>query len=162
MEVNERIVNTWLNTVKKHFTVSCLDYGKFHNDIDILSVNLQTNEVWDCEIKVRTGSTKITNSTDKTNGFIHFVGTFNDPQRLNAVNVFLPKKEFILKRKFITTKSLFGSEKNKTKWVSKFGKEDIEVVFFDEITKDLADYAKTLKKSNNEILQILRLLFINQ
>jgi hypothetical protein len=161
MDVNETIVNTWLNTVKKFFTITSIDYGQFHNDIDILAININLKEVWDCEIKVRTGGTRISNNSNKQNGFLHFVKTLNDSTREAKSKEYLTDN-YEIKKKFITTRSLFGSVRNQNKWIDEFKNKNIDVIFFDEIVNDLSDYAKGINKSNNEVVQILRLFFIHQ
>ena len=122
---------------------------------------MNQKEVWDCEIKVRTGSTRISNKSNKQNGFLHFVKTLNDSTRETKCKEYLTNN-YEIKKKFITTRSLFGSVGNQNNWIDEFKKEYIDVIFFDEIVKDLSDYAKGINKSNNEVVQILRLFFIHQ
>jgi hypothetical protein len=159
MDVNEIIVNTWLNFVKKQFTIPSVDYGKYHNDIDLLSVNLLTKEIWDCEIKLRTSSTKISDNDSKQSGFNHFVNSFNDKNRKKTATDYFSKDfdNYKYKRIFITTRNFLGSVTNQKKWVNKFQKADIVIIFFDTIVDDLIGYSKSIKKSNNQVLQILRL-----
>ena len=160
MDVNEKIVDAWLQH-KGFFTKNSINYGQFHNDIDILAVDLKKVIIWDCEVKVRTGSTQISKNHNKQNGFYKFVETFNDPERKKAINNCIGCNGYEISKKFITTKSLFGkSVQNQSKWVSSFEEEGIDVIFFDEIIRDLSKHAKESKKSTNEIVQVLRLYHI--
>lgn len=160
MDVNEKIVNTWLQN-KKFFTLNSIYYGQYHNDIDILAINLNKEEIWDCEIKVRTGSTMISDNSNKQNGFYHFVDTFKDAKRSNKVMEYSNNK-LNIKQKFITTKSLFGKTKNnQEKWFNKFKENNIDVIYFDEVMSELSDFAKTSKKSTDEIVQVLKLFHIS-
>lgn len=157
MDVNEQIVIAWFDECKNMFTRNNIDYGQFHCDIDILAVDIRTKEVWDCEVKVRTGSTQISNNHNKQNGFNHFVNTFYDIAREKKINEILPK-DFTLKKKFITTKSLFGKDENQKKWINNFSEKGIDVIFFDTIINEINESTLDLKKSTNEIIQTLRLL----
>lgn len=161
MDVNEKIVNSWLQN-KLFFTINSIFYGQYHNDIDILAININKKEIWDCEVKVRTGSTMISDNNNKQNGFNHFVSTFQSQERKDKLNQYVDNN-FTIKQKFITTKSLFGTtDKNQKKWFEKFKQENIEVIYFDEVMNELYEYAIETKKSTDEIIQVLRLLQINK
>ncbi len=160
MDANEQIVIAWLEECKQMFTRTNLDYGQFHSDIDILAINIKNNEAWDCEVKVRTGSTMISDNSNKQNGFKHFVKTFNDKERKKIIANLIPDSYHVC-RKFITTKSLFGKTKeNQTKWIQRFKDEIIEVIIFDEIIEDINRFSIEAKKSTNGVIQTLRLLNI--
>ena len=160
MDVNEKIVNSWLQN-KLFFTINSIFYGQYHNDIDILAINVKKKEIWDCEVKVRTGTTMISDNDNKQNGFNHFVNTFQSQERKDKLNEYMDNT-FTVKQKFITTKSLFGkTDKNQKKWFYKFKQENIEVIYFDEVMNELYEYAIQTKKSTDEIVQVLRLLQIN-
>jgi len=139
------------------FTRNNLDYGQYHSDIDILAINVVKAEIWDCEVKVRTGNTIISDTIKKQNGFQHFVETFKNTDRINIIKSLVPEC-YNIKSKFITTKSLFGkSEDGLNKWIDKFKENEIEVIFFDEIIRDINDISINLKKTTNGIIQTLRL-----
>lgn len=160
MDVNERIVETWLRELGM-FTTNELYYGNYHKDIDLLAVNLINKEIWDCEVKVRTGSTQISDNANKQNGFKHFVSSLKSKERDNKIKQYCGKNKFKVSKVFITTKSLFGrTEVNQNKWLRKFNDNGIEVVFFDRIIKELQAKAHVATKSNNEVIQVLKLLKI--
>lgn len=160
MDANEQIVIAWLEECKQMFTRTNLDYGQFHSDIDILAINIKANEAWDCEVKVRTGSTMISDNANKQNGFKHFAKTFRDKDRQKIITNLVPDTYRVI-RKFITTKSLFGKTiENQNKWIKRFTDENIDVIFFDEIIADINRFAVDAKKSTNGVVQTLRLLNI--
>ncbi len=159
MDVNEKIVTSWLQN-KCFFTINSIYYGQYHNDIDILAVNFKKKIVWDCEVKVRTGSTMISNNDNKQNGFKHFVNTFDDVKRSDKISEYIDNEYTIIK-KFITTKSLFGkTENNQKKWFKEFKDKRIDVIYFDEVMKELSDLSIETKKSTDEIIQVLKLFHI--
>lgn len=161
MDVNEKIVETWLREQEGMFTITSILFGTFHSDIDLLAANLNRKEIWDCEVKVRTGSTQISNNDNKQNGFQHFVDALKDSGREKKIREVIGKTDFKITKKFITTKSLLGSTKaTQDKWIKRFGDENIEVIFFDKIIKDLSSKAQVIHKSNNEVIQVLRLFHI--
>ncbi len=159
MDVNEKIATSWLQN-KNFFTINTIYYGQYHNDIDILAINLKEKTIWDCEIKVRTSSTMISDNDNKQNGFYHFVNTFNDKNRSNKISEYIDTQCKISK-KFITTRSLFGKTKeNQDKWFNKFKDNKIDVIYFDEVMKELSDLSIKTKKSTDEIIQVLKLFHI--
>lgn len=109
MDVNESIVSTQLNE-NGYFILNNIYYGQFHSDIDILAVNLNKRIILDCEIKIRTGSTKISNNDNKQNGFLHICNQLNSEIRKNKViSLIGTDKGFKQKKLLITTRSFFGS-----------------------------------------------------
>ena len=56
MDVNEKIVECWLNNCKEMFTMSDVVYDKYFSAIDLLAVSLKGEtgiEVWDIEVKFK-------------------------------------------------------------------------------------------------------------
>ena len=158
MDINEEIILSWISECKKMFHINNIDYGQFHNDIDILTIDLKNKIVWDCEVKIRTGTTKIADTDNKTNGFKKFVSTFNSALRKDKISQYIPS-DFVIQRKFITTKSLLGTScENQSKWIKKFNDETIDILFVEDIINELNSYANNLNYSDNSIIQTLRLL----
>ena len=62
-----------------------------------------------------------------------------------------------IKKVLITTRH-FLSRKKATYWEERFRKDGITLYFFDDIIVELRELAKGLNKSNDDILQVLRLL----
>ncbi len=159
MDVNEKIVTSWLQN-KSFFTINSIYYGQYHNDIDILAINLKQKVIWDCEIKVRTGSTMISDNNNKQNGFNHFLSTFNDAKRSDKIFEYIDN-QYSISKKFITTRSLFGkTEENQNKWFKRFKDNNIDVIYFDEVMKELSNFSIKTKKSTDEIIQVLKLFHI--
>ncbi|MBT2605625.1 hypothetical protein J7E55_21830 [Bacillus sp. ISL-53] len=158
MDVNESIVSTWLNE-NGYFILNNIYYGQFHSDIDILAVNLNKRIILDCEIKIRTGSTKISNNDNKQNGFLHICNQLNSEIRKNKViSLIGTDKGFKQKKLLITTRSFFGSSlENRKKWFKQFRAHGIKVQFIEGIVYSLERKASRQKISSNEVMQILRL-----
>lgn len=90
MDVNEKIVIAWLEETKKMFSRNNIDYGQHHSDIDILAIDIFNCRAWDCEVKIRTGSTMISDNDSPQNGFQHFVDSFKDSERIKTLNILIP------------------------------------------------------------------------
>jgi hypothetical protein len=157
MDYNEEIVTAWLNIHKKMFTINNIMYGNFHSDVDILAISLASNEVWDCEIKIRTGTTKINNNNTTQNGFNHFINCFNHQERQNKIEELINKNNFnfTLKKVFITTKSFLGKTDH---WINEFKNNKIEVLFFEDIIQDLNEISKKSKKASNLVIHTFKLI----
>jgi hypothetical protein len=157
MDVNEKIVYAWLAS-KDYFVIDGIDFGQFHSDIDILAVNIKLKEIIDFEIKIRTGSTKISGNTKKQNGFYHYVNQFHHVERITRINDIAGNNHgYSLRKVFVTTYSFLGALKNRTKWINNFLAYNIEVMFIEDMVEDLENHALTLRLSKNEVIQILRL-----
>ncbi|MFC5401493.1 hypothetical protein [Cohnella soli] len=157
MDVNEKIVEAWLTT-KNFFMMSTIDYAQFHKDIDILAVNVADKVIWDCEVKIRTGSTKISETTRKRAGFVHIRDQLNNQERDDKIREIIGNDhDYEISKRLITTYSYFGSPKNRAKWMAKFNAENIEVMFIEDMVHELEETAKGLALSKNEVIQILRL-----
>lgn len=160
MDVNEKIVSTWLNE-NGYFILNNVYYGQFHSDIDILAVNLNKKILLDCEIKVRTGSTKISNNENKS-GFKHICNQLNSLERnAKIVSLVGNGNNFKQEKLLITTRSFFGLLNNRKKWIRKFSNQGIKVQFIEGIVYSLERKAKRLNISTNEVIQILRLRNLN-
>ncbi len=158
MDVNEKIAIAWLEQCKNMFTKSNIAFGKFHADVDVLAINFDKNEIWDCEVKIRTSSTNIHERKLDSNNFHEIKRKFYLPERELVIKSLIPDR-FFVKKKFIINKSFFTkSFKKQQEWVNKFNEKDIEVIFFEDVVKDLFAYAQKSKHSTNEIIQSYRLL----
>ena len=71
MDVNEKIVECWLNNCKEMFTMSDVVYDKYFSAIDLLAVSLKGEsgiEVWDIEVKFKSRMT-ISDTDNRQNGY---------------------------------------------------------------------------------------------
>ncbi len=164
MDVNERIVEIWLRLKKKMFTTTEIHFGNSHNDIDILAVRLgQKIEIWDCEVKIRTGSTNISNGNDKRNSFDNYVKLMKSSEREQALKSYFVNEPKAVKKKFITTAKFLGAtELNQSKWIKKFNEQGIDVILMEEIVKDLLELASQTKKTSADVIQILKLIELKE
>jgi hypothetical protein len=151
LEVNQQIVISWLKS-KKFFVIEELFYGQHNNDVDVLAVSLNEELIYDCEVKCR-----LKTKMDKAM-FNKVVDEYQNPLRLGKIGQFIGDAErFSLKKVFITTKFLLGSEKNRDKWEGKFREQNIEVFYLDDILQELSDFASETSKTNDLTIQIFRL-----
>ena len=83
MDVNEKIVNCWLQSCKCVFTITEIEYDNFHSAIDILGIDLIKKEVLDIEVKFK-ARIKIDKSNKKQNGYLHIKKQLFDKNRENT------------------------------------------------------------------------------
>ena len=153
MDANEQIVIAWLQQVKKMFIKSELYYGSHHADIDILAVSLPNNEIWDCEIRTRTAST---NMDQKSSSEI--IRKFQDDEREKVISAFVNNDDFSISKVLIISKNYLGqTEKTISKWTTKFTDEKIKALYLDDIVDELKSYSKECKKTQNPIIQAMKL-----
>ena len=156
MDVNEKIVITWLQSCKRIFTIPDIEYDNFHSSIDILGVDLLNNEILDIEVKSKFRIT-INESSKKQNGYQHIYKQLSSTKRNEMINKALPNKhKFKVRKIFITTKRFLTVNKFEY-WVKKFEDDGITIWFFDAIVNDLSQMSLMLNKANDEILQTLRM-----
>lgn len=159
MDVNEKIVECWLNNCKEMFTMSDVVYDKYFSAIDLLGVSLKDEfriEVWDIEVKFK--SRMIISDTDnKQNGYRHILQQLVSDDRDKRVRKIIVSSNCEIKKVLITTRH-FLSQKKATYWEEKFRGDGITLYFFEDIIVELREHAKGLNKSNDDILQVLRLL----
>lgn len=158
MDTNEKIVCSWLS-MNHFFILTNLDYAQFHSDIDILAINVKTKSVLDFEIKIRTGSTYISNNRNKQNGFYHICNQLLGHDRNNKINEVVGINHgYKVRKVLVTTKSFLGkTNKTREKWIRQFKSNNINVVFIEKVVDILLKKSKFLKITKDEIIQILRL-----
>ena len=161
MDVNEKIVECWLNNCKNIFTISNVEYNIHHSAIDILGIDLKRKEVLDIEVKFK-AKISIGENKKPQNGFLHFKKQLLDNSRDAIIARMLPvNHNFTIKKIFITTKHFFTVKKYDY-WLKRFKKEGISLIFFEDIMKELREKAGTLNKANDEILQTLRVAYMSR
>ncbi len=146
MDVNEQIVAAWAEKSKSLFLITELYFGKRHNDVDLLGVSLINQEIWDIEVKVRTGSTNMCEKDFKT-----IIDNFYSADREAAIKMLISSSSFSRKKVLVISDSYLGS------WENKFKEKGLEVIRFDIVMQDLREFAKGESKSMNPIIQTLRL-----
>lgn len=153
-DVNEEIVVKWLNLCKKQFTIENIVFKvpRNYSDIDILAVD---NEgcYYDYEIKWR--SAWSIGATDKeTSG--NLILQMKREERVEKIRKIIGKKDY--KKIFVTTKQFFGKEEKRKSIEEEFKKEGIEVIYFEEIIKELSEKIKIKGRYDSPILQTIRIL----
>ncbi len=146
MDVNEQIVATWAEKSQSLFLITELYFGNRHNDIDLLGVNLIKEEIWDIEVKVRTGSTNMC-----ANDFNAIIDNFENEERELAIKERIGASKFPRKRILIISDSYLG------RWEGRFREKGLEVIPLSKVMQDLLEIAKSERKSMNPIIQTLRL-----
>lgn len=156
MDVNEKIVNCWLQNCKETFTMYDVEYDNYHSAIDILGVDLKSNIVYDIEVKFK-AKIKIADSDKKQNGYRHITKQLLSKEREKVIQQLLSNKfNYTVKRIFVTTKRFLSVNKFDY-WQNRFLNDGIEVWFFDDIVSELSELSSNLNKANDEILQSLRM-----
>ena len=152
MDVNEQIAITWLTEVKKMFIQSELYFGQYNSDIDILAVSIIDQLLWDCEIKVRTGTTNMCKSS-----FDNIINNFNCPDRANIIFAVNQNKLALKKKLIISQKYLGETPQTIKRWEAAFTLKNIDVIYFDTVIKELSDFSSSCSKTTNVIIQTLKL-----
>lgn len=153
MDVNEQIVKEYFELVKGCLVRNNIEYGKHHASIDLLAVDKQGN-IFDMEVKWKS-AIAIKDSKDRENGFNHFVKQLNDTERDKIIEKLIGKKP--TQKMFITTKH-FLSKRKFHYWKGRFEKENIEVLFFDDIIPNLVNAIHVKGKYESPVLQTIRML----
>jgi len=159
MDVNEKIVECWLNNCKEMFTMSDVVYDRYFSAIDLLAVSLKDEsriEVWDIEVKFKSKMI-ISDSDNRQNGYMHIIQQLVSDDRDKRVREIIASSNCEIKKVLITTRH-FLSQKKATYWEERFREDGITLYFFEDIIVELQEHAKGLNKSNDDVLQVLRLL----
>lgn len=160
MDVNEEIVKEWLHTCKRQFTIEGIRFKTFgkkggsnYSNIDILAVD--TNGIYyDYEIKWR--SVYSIGATDKE-GVENFISQMTRPERIETIHGIIGNK--LYRKVFVTTMDHFGKTEKKRKSISdQFKNANIELIYFEDIVKDLVEKVETYGIYDVPILQTIRML----
>jgi len=160
MDVNEEIVKEWLHICKNQFTLDSIRFkvygpkgGSNYSDIDILAVDRDGN-YYDYEIKWR--SVYSLNATDKET-LDAFINQVIRKERIEKIKEIIGNNP--CKHIFVTTHQLFGrSDEKRQSIVKEFNERGIEVLFFEDIIKELVNEVKVKGRHDSPILQTIRML----
>lgn len=154
MDVNEEIVVKWLNLCKRQFTIENITFVVPYNysDIDILATDKYGN-YYDYEVKWRSAASVGATNKEKISALIN---QMTRKERQEKIREIIGDKKY--KRIFITTKQFFGSEKKREVIETEFAKNNIEVIYFEEIIKELVGKIKIKGRYDSPILQTIRML----
>ena len=164
MDTNEKIIEEWLRLCRNQFTITNIPFkvfgpkgGSNYSNIDILSVDTKGN-FYDYEVKFR--SEYLISATDVK----EYIEQLNRKERAEKIFQIIGKIKY--KKIFIATKIMFGKKQEKINdFLLIFKKENIEVLFFEDVIADLIKAVNLKGRYDSQMLQIIRLLkkysFIN-
>jgi len=163
MEVNEKIVEEYLKTVKGWFYMSDIPFEVPRNfsNIDILAYNPKENEYYDIEVKYRSVFKISKNDIEKENGeFSNLLKQFCRKERNNKIKKIIGENHEVTKV-FVTTRQYFGKtdrtiEEKFLEIIKKDFKKS-EVWYFDDIIPELFEHTDINGRYNSELLQTVRL-----
>ncbi len=162
MEVNERIVEEYLKTVKEWFYMTDIPFKvpSNYSNIDILAYDPKNNQYYDFEIKYRSAYVLPQKDIMQNSEFQRFVNQFLRHERQDKIEQIIESDKKVTKI-FVTTRKCFGKGnniENSFKAVMKENNFESEVWYFDDIVPEL--YKKTNEKGrhNTELMQIIRLI----
>ena len=158
MDVNEQIVKEWLCLCKKQFAIENVLFKvpRNYSDIDILAMD-KKGDIFDYEIKWRSAWKMDQEFIDK------ICSDFDRPERIKKIEDIIGKSK--RNKILITTKFTLGQtlkKKQETENFSKnksfFEKNKIEVIFFEDILKELIGEIDKNGRYNTPISQTIRML----
>lgn len=159
-DVNEEIIKQWLHICKKQFTLDDVRFkvfgskgGSNYSNIDLLAVDAD-GIYYDYEIKWR--SVYSLGATDKetTEAFLH---QLLRKERVEVIKKIIGNKPY--KKRFITTFQLFGrSEEKRDTFIKTFKTHGIDVLFFEDIIKELIETIDVKGRYDSEVLQTIRMI----
>lgn len=163
MEVNERIVEEYLKTVKGWFYMTDISFKVPFNysNIDILAYDPIDGKFYDIEVKYRSAYKISKSDLEKEKGeFNRFIMQFLRPEREEKIHKIIGADSCVTKV-FITTRQCFG----KTDTIESAFKNKLEqkgygceVWYFDDIIQDLYKQTNIKGRYNSELLQTIRLI----
>jgi len=159
-EVNEEIVRQWLHLCKNQFTIDDIQFkvfgpkgGSNYSNIDLLATDKDGN-YYDYEVKWR--SVYSMGATDKET-LNAFINQLTRKERIKKIKSIIGNKPY--NKIFITTHQLFGKKKEKRdNFIKKFAEKKVEVIFFEDLIRELVDTIETKGRYNAEVLQTIRIL----
>ena len=163
MEVNERIVEEYLKTVKGWFYMTDIPFKvpSNYSNVDVLAYNPNDNKYYDIEVKYRSAYKLSKNDLENENGeFNRFLNQFLRPERKAIINKIIGDNKKVTKV-FVTTKQCFGQTNTiKDEFIKRLNNEgyDAEVWYFDDIIPDLFDITEIKGRYNSELKQTIRLI----
>lgn len=161
MDVNEKIVEEWAHGCKKQFTMANIRFktrgakgGSNYSDIDLLGLDAN-GEAYDYEIKWRSipwvGATP--GETVKA-----LAGQLSRPERKEKIKEIIGDRPY---HKIFVTPQLMISGKKKAELIGEFKKNDIQILYFEDVLSDLVNLIKDAGEKgryDSETLQIIRML----
>ena len=164
MEVNERIVEEYLKTVKGWFYMTDIPFEVPHNysNIDILAYDAKNNRYYDIEVKYRSAFKISKNDINKEDGeFSRFLNQLCRTERDDKIKEIIGENREVIKV-FVTTRQCFGKTDDtiEKEFLKKLGQRYAhpEVWYFDDIIPELYKQTNIKGRYNSELLQTIRLI----
>ncbi|MDP3698906.1 MAG: hypothetical protein Q8R47_04925 [Nanoarchaeota archaeon] len=160
MDVNEEIVKQWLHSCKQQFTIDDIRFkvfgpkgGSNYSNVDLLAVD-KAGKYYDYEIKWR--SVYSLGATDKETPAA-LINQMLRKERVEKIKSIIGRKPY--QKIFITTYQMFGrSQEKRDKFVKIFNSNKIQVLFFEEIIKELVSAIDVKGRYDSEVLQTIRMI----
>lgn len=160
MDTNEKIIEEWLRLCKNQFTITNISFkvvglkgGSNYSNVDILSVDCDGN-FYDYEVKFRSEYSIGATEKEKPESLINQMCRKEREEKIKQI---IKSKKY--QKIFVTTKAMFGKRKDKIDYIfSLFNKEDIKIIFFEDVVMDLANIVNIKGRYDSQILQTIRLL----
>ena len=99
----------------------------------------------------------ISDTDNKQNGYRYIHQQLISEDRDRRIREIISSSNCDIKKVLVTTRH-FLSQKKASYWEGRFKEDGITLYFFDDIIAELQEYARELNKSNDDTLQVLRLL----
>jgi hypothetical protein len=159
MEVNEKIVEEYIKTVKEWFYMADISFPVPHNysNIDLLAYDHRNDIFYDMEIKYRSAYQLPQKDSERRDDLIE---QLIRPERQEKLKEIIGGNKTI-KKIFVTTKKHFGKgDINEKYFISELEKEGFkcEVWYFDDIIPELYDRLDLKGHYNTELTQTIRLI----
>jgi len=159
MDTNEKIIEEWLRLCKHQFTIVNIPFkvfglkgGSNYSNIDIFSVDIDGN-FYDYEVKFR--SEYSIGATDKET-IDSLIFQLSRKERVEKIFEIIGNKKY--KKILITTRIMFGKKQEKIdNFLSIFRKNNIEIIFFEDVINDLIKSVNLKGRYDSQMLQIIRL-----
>jgi len=165
MEVNERIVEEYIKTVKGWFYMTDILFEVPHNysNIDILAYNPKDDKYYDLEVKYRSEFSLPKKNITDNKEFQKFIKQFLRDERQKEIERIIGtnNKEKVVKV-FVTTHKCFGTKNDIEETFKDILKKEkgfySEVWYFDKIIQELVEKTNEKGKHNTELMQTIRLI----
>ena len=160
LDINEEIVEKWLQLAKNRFTRTNISFkvkgkkgGSNYSDIDILAVD-NDGKYYDYEVKWRSKATLSATNQAKLNEIIN---QMTRHERIAKIEKIIGKKEY--EKIFVTTRSFLGkSDQKQNDLIKVFEKDNIKIIFFEDIVKELVEIINVKGRYDSMAIQIIRIL----
>ena len=159
MEVNEKIIEEYIKTIKGWFYMTDISFTVPNNysNIDILAYDHKKNIYYDLEIKYRSAYYMSKTNDDDLDKYINQMVR---QERKSKIEEIVGKKIKPIKV-FVTTKRHFGkTDENEKRFIERIKSEGYkcQIWYFDDIIPELYNALEKTGHYNTELTQTIRLI----